>query len=203
MMRDLRMNEDRYASTTLARVGAAYLHGEAILPTTGGLVRAGTITPGMQIISVTGQAVTVARVLKRPATAAFPAILMRIAAGVLGAETDVRISHGNALLIDHWVCAPLFGEPRMLAYAADLWPAKGIDVEIITEGDIIQILLDDAALVSVQGLRLCLEDAAPFQTGRPPMLLPVLYPEESQLVGSFGFVMRRKSVATASIATPD
>ena len=181
---------ERAALHALNRVGAAYLDGSVLVPTTDGLRSAAALTPAQSLVGSDGSTARVLRVQKRAVTPTFPAILLRINAGVLGAETVVRVSHGIPILIDHWVCAPLFGIAEALAYAGDFSHAPGVEVDILKEGEIVELDLDRSTLVTVGGLRICLEGSLTLRDERPPLPVPLLDAHETYLLGTLPRVMR-------------
>lgn len=176
-----------YAFGDFSRVGAAYMSGTTLLPTTEGLRHAIDIEAGQEIICLDGSGAKIVDVQKRVITPAFPEHFLGIPAGLLGAETDLLISPGNITLIDHWACAALFGSRRLLAYALDLSGSNDIERIVKTEGEIVWIGLDRPSLCSVQGA--CLLMGLPAMRHRIYDDLPVLSPEGAAQISGLHSVM--------------
>lgn len=184
--------DEHYVFSDFPRVGAAYMSGTTLLPTPDGLRSAKDLEVGQDIICLDGTLAKIVDLQKRVITPAFPEPFLGIPSGLLGAESDLLISSGNIVLIEHWACAALFGNRRLLAYALDLFGSNGMEWIVKTEGEIVWIGLDRPSLCSVQGT--CLLMGLPAIRHKAHDDLPVLSPEGAAQISGLQSVMFAKAI---------
>lgn len=171
--------------------GATYLTGDMCFATPEGTRAARDLAVGQVLLGVDGGTAQVQRLFKRPVSKTYPAALLRVGSGVLGAEQDVMISHGTPVLVDHWACNPLFGEQRLLAIAADFDPCDDVSPTVIHDGEVVQVEMDRPLLVTLHGLQVLLRPVVRLGSSETPDLtLPLMYPHEAKLVARLRHIMR-------------